>query len=170
MDHNQLPSTKADLMARIQHEWTALEETIAKLNEEQMSVPDAGGWAIKDNLAHLTAWEEFMLRAYLKGQPAHEAMAMDVATYAAADEDGVNDIIYRRNRDRPVSDVLADWRRSHRAVLDYLWSIPFDDLLKPLDPNNPDKRPVLGWVIGDTYEHYQEHGAYVRALIQSSTR
>ena len=57
MDHNSLPRTRADLMARIQRDWAALEETIADLIEEQMSVPDAGGWSIKDNLAHLTAWE-----------------------------------------------------------------------------------------------------------------
>ena len=166
MDHNISPRTKAELMARIQRDWAALEETIANLTEEQMSVPDAGGWSIKDNLAHLAAWERYMLDAYLHGRPAHEAMGMDEVTYAAADEDGVNDIIYQRNRDRPVADVLADWRRSHRVVLDHLWSVPFDDLLKPLDPNDPEKRPALGWVIGNTYEHYQEHGEYIGRIVK----
>ncbi len=155
-------------MVRIAREWAALEEAIANLSAEQMSAPGAGGWSVKDNLAHLTAWEQFMLGCYLQGRPAHEAMGMDEATFRAADEDGLNDITYRRNRDRPVADVVADWRRSHRALVDYLWSVPFDGLMKPLDPDDPEKRPVIGWVIGNTYEHYQEHGANIRALIQYS--
>ena len=26
-------------------------------------------------------------------------------------------------------------------------------------------RPIIGWIIGDTYEHYEEHLGYLRAIL-----
>jgi len=158
------PRDKAELMERIHREWDALERSIAGLSDAQMSAPDAGGWSAKDNLAHLTAWEQFMLRRHVQGGPAHEAMQVDEATMAQAGEDGLNDIIFRRNRDRPVSEVLADARRSHQQVLDTLEQMSYADLTKPRVFDDAQARPLIGWVIGDTYEHYREHGANIRAL------
>ena len=159
-----VPRSNAELMERIQREWTALEQSIAGLSDAQMSATDAGGWSAKDNLAHLTAWEQFVLRHHVQGGPAHEAMQVDETTMAQADEDGLNDIIFRRNRDRPVSEVLADFRRSHQQVLDTLEQMSYADLMKPRVFDDPQARPLIGWVIGNTYDHYQEHGANIRAL------
>lgn len=137
----------------------------AELSDEQMSVPDAGGWSIKDNLAHLTAWEQFMLRHYIQKHPAHEAMQVDAATMEQADEDGLNAIIFERNRKRPVADVLADLRRSHQQVVATLEQMSFDEMMQPLRADDPEKRPLIGWIIGNTYDHYREHGRAIQALL-----
>jgi hypothetical protein len=163
-----LPQDSADLLARIQSEWTALNQAIAELNDEQMNTPDAGGWSVKDNLAHLAAWEQFMLQHYLQGHPAHEAMQVDEATWKTLDENGINAILHKRNQARPVSEVLADRRRSHEQVVATLERMPFADLMKPLYPDDPKARPLIGWVIGNTYEHYQEHRATIEAWIEKS--
>jgi len=47
-----LPRDKAELMNRIQREWSALLRTIENLSDEQMTRPGPGGWSAKDNLAH----------------------------------------------------------------------------------------------------------------------
>jgi hypothetical protein len=36
-------------------------------------------------------------------------------------------------------------------------STPFEDLLKPRDGDDPEKRPLLLWVLGDSNEHFAEH-------------
>jgi len=162
---SSLPRDSADLLARIQSEWAALDQAIAGLSDEQMNTPAAGGWSVKDNLAHLAAWEQFMLQHYLQGRPAHEAMQVDEATWKTLDENDTNAILHERNQHRPVSDVLADWRRSHEQVVATLEQMSFADLMKPLYPDDPQARPLIGWVIGNTYEHYREHRNYIRTLI-----
>jgi hypothetical protein len=47
------------------------------------------------------------------------------------------------------------------------------DLKKPYShyqPSDPDqKRPVLDWVGGNTYEHYAEHIAWINQLLSESS-
>jgi len=105
-----------------------------------------------------------MLSHYLEGRPAHEAMQVDEATWKTLDENGINAILHQRHQHDPVSRVLADRRRSHEQVVAALEQVPFADLMKPLFADDPQARPVIGWVTGNTCEHYLEHRNYLRAL------
>ena len=162
------PRDQADLLERIQREWAALEQAIVGLSDEQMSTPGEGGWTIKDHLAHLAAWEQFMLQHYLRGRPAHEVMQVDEATWKTLDENGMNDILYQRSQLCTVSEVLADRRRSHEQVVSTLEQTPFADLMKPHYADDPQARLLIGWVIGNTYEHYLEHRNYLKTLIEQN--
>ena len=164
---SSIPNDKADLLVRIHREWSALLRAIEGLTPEQMSVPDAGGWSIKDNLAHLTAWEQFMLLHYLQGHPPHEAMQIDAATMERLDENGTNAVLFERNRLRPVANVLDGLRRSHEQVVAFLEQMSFSDLMKPRFPDDPQARPLIGWVIGNTYEHYQEHLRNIQVIVST---
>ena len=42
----------------------------------------------------------------------------------------------------------------------------YADLMKPRYPDDPEMCPVIGWVIGNTYEYYREHGPAIRALTE----
>jgi len=152
-----LPRDKTDLMERIRREWSALMRAIEGLTPEQMSAPMSGGWSVKDNLAHLTAWEQYLVHHYLQGQPAHQAMQIDAEAFGRLDEPGINAVIHERNQHRPLADVLADLQRSHAQVTQALGPLSFDDLMKPCEPDAPEKRVLMTLVIGNTYEHYDEH-------------
>ena len=156
-DYAILPKNKVELLNRIEREWTALQRAIAGLGEAQMSVPDAGGWSIKDNLAHLSAWENFMRQHYLHHLPPHEVMGIDAETFEKADENVINAILFQRNKDRSAAEVLAELRHSHEQVLADLDQMSFADLMKPRLADDPEARPLIGWVIGNTYDHYMEH-------------
>jgi hypothetical protein len=28
-----------------------------------------------------------------------------------------------------------------------------------------DRRPIIGWIVGNTYEHYAEHQAWIEAML-----
>lgn len=160
-----MPGTKGELLERIDREWAALQQTITGLSEEQLQVQDAGGWSIKDNLAHLAAWEHFMAGHYLQGQPASVAMGIDEATMKTGDEDVINRMIFARSQHRSVADVLADANRVHGATVEALQATSWDDLTRPVSQDDLQARPVLLWVVGNTYEHYAEHAARIRAHI-----
>ena len=158
------PSDRDELLSRIDREWSRLEQAFSTLSETQLEVLDEGGWSIKDNLAHLTAWEQFMRLHCLGDLSAHEAMQIDQETFESLDEDGINEIIRQRNQGRLVSEVIADLRHSHQQVLADLESMNFFDLMEPLYDDDPDRRTVMDRVIGNTYAHYQEHHPNIEKL------
>ena len=165
-DYTILPKNKTELMLRIQQEGTALQRAIDGLSEAQMSIPDAGGWSIKDNLAHLSAWENFMREHYVHHLLPHEVMGIDAETFQKADVNVQNAILFQRDKDRSVTDVLAALHHSHEQVLADLDQMSFADLMKPRSTDDPEARLLIDEVIGNTYEHYLEH----RITIENSRR
>jgi hypothetical protein len=161
-----LPSSKAELMDRIYRARRFLEKVINPLTPEELSAPGPQeGWAIKDHLAHIAAWEQYMLKHYIQGIAPHQAMGVDEATMQAADETAINDILYNRNKLRPVDEVLAEFKRSYHEVLSIIGGMTFADLMKVRFPDDPEKRPVLTWVVGNTYGHYAEHTPWIKQLL-----
>lgn len=163
MTEAQFPTNTAELLARIEQSWEALWAAVAGLTETQLETPDAGGWSIKDNLAHLTAWEGYMLRHYLQGEPAGQAMGLDEATLRL-DIDELNAALFARTRDLSLSAVIGNAQAMHREVVEFLASAPFDSLARPRFADDPERRPMLAWIGGNSYEHYEEHLDAIRAL------
>ena len=161
-ENESTPESKVELVARITREWDALQAAIAGLSEEQLTAPGEGGWSIKDNLAHIAAWEQYMLAVVLQGQTAAQGLGVAPETLEGLDEDGINEIIYQRSRDLSLPAVLDAARLSHEEVMQALARTPFEMLLKPLKPDRP--TPALDWVIGNTYDHYREHLRYIERL------
>jgi hypothetical protein len=166
-DYSEAPGDKEELLARIRREWDALELVVEQLGPEQMAVPGEEGWSIKDNLAHLAAWERFLHLHYLGAMAAHEAMAIDEEAYQGIDEDGLNAILFQRNRQRSSREVLVEFRQTHEQAMAYLERLPFEDLLKPRLAGDPESGALLRSVSGNTYEHFLEHRLTIESMIQS---
>jgi hypothetical protein len=164
MDSEGIPQDKAELIALIADEWMALLQIIDKTTPDQMTTPDVGGWSPKDNLAHLAAWEGFMIRRYLQGQPPHEAIQIEKATLEHLEEDDINQILFERNRLRSVDDVLQELQQTHATLLDTLEQMTFADLMQPIS-EDAQHRPLIIWVMGNTYQHYREHRETMQAMI-----
>jgi uncharacterized protein (TIGR03083 family) len=158
------PRDKAELIARIDREWAALERTLAALDEAQMTAPGPGGWSTKDLLAHISAWERVLLVHDLRGGTFAEAAGMDEATSAATEhmtaENGLNDYFYQRNKDLPLPVVLETFRETHRQVKAALEQLGDADLWRANDPDDPSSH-LLNSIVGDTYAHYREHRATI---------
>ena len=166
-----LPTDKPELLERIQRTRAALEQTLSQLSDAQLVAPDAAsGWSVKDHLAHLAGWE-VSLTALLQRRPRHVAMELDEATYHRG-ADAVNEVVYQRNKDRSLADVLATFRQAHQQVLAALGGLTDADLSKtyshyqPDEPGEDSGEPILKWVAGNTYEHYAEHHAWLQALVE----
>jgi hypothetical protein len=151
------PKTKDELFAKIEEEWTALMDVVAKLTASQLSTPDAGGWTPKDNLAHLAEWMNILLGYHMDNRPAHEVMGVAPEVTEGWDFDKINKVLVERNKDRSAEDVLGEMKTVYARVMDRLKSTPFEELLKPRHTNDPQSYPLLASVAGDTYEHFAEH-------------
>lgn len=160
---------KASLLDAIHRQRAELEATIESLDDDQLLASPAGGWSILDHLAHITAWEQSMV-ALLQHRSRHEGLGVDKTTYESHDVDAVNREIFNRNHDRPVGDVLDDFRRSHLQLLDVLDTLTDDDLQQPYshflpeEPGEETGEPIIGWIAGNTSHHYVEHLPVIRDL------
>ena len=171
-DSSAEPRDMPGLFDRFEQARSALKQTYGHLSDTQMIAPGAdGGWSVKDHLAHLTTWEAG-IAALLRREPRCAAMGLDDAIVRQTDEAGVNAIIDRHNKDRALPDVLADFEQTHRDLLAALGQLTFDDLLKtyshyqPVEPGEDSGRPILAWIAGNTYEHYEEHANWIRAVAE----
>jgi hypothetical protein len=158
------PKSLDDLMERINTTWAAVQAGVANLSEAQLNTPDAGGWSIKDNLAHLAAWERALLYIHIEGQPASEVWELDEATLK--DMQLINEATQKRSAARSVAAVLAESKATHAKLVKALSQMDFARLQAPRYPNQPKRGKLLAWVIGDTYDHYAEHGAYIQKQVK----
>ncbi|MCB0156409.1 MAG: ClbS/DfsB family four-helix bundle protein [Anaerolineae bacterium] len=164
-----MPQTKANLLARITPARARLEQAVAHLSEAQLAQPDAEtGWAIKDHLAHLAAWEGGMA-ALLRGQPRWPAMGLANISLAEQDTDALNEAIYAQSRHLSPAEVLVRFHDSHRQLLAALAGLTDEDLHRSYSTYAPDEtdedreRSVVWWLVANTYEHYQEHLPLIEA-------
>lgn len=144
-------------MSAIEREWKLLLGVAEKLTDEQMTTPDAGGWSPKDNLAHITEWLNILMEYHIEKHPAHEVMGVSEEVTKDWDMEIINPVLFERNKNRPRGEVMDGLKQAFGSLIAKLESMSFDDLLKPRHANDPEKRPLLIWVIGDTYDHFLEH-------------
>ncbi|HJS19366.1 MAG TPA: ClbS/DfsB family four-helix bundle protein [Anaerolineales bacterium] len=152
-----IPENKSELMTAIRREWGLLIDVIARLDEKQMTAPDAGGWSPRDNLAHLSEWMNSLMGYHMDRRPAHEAMNLPEEITRGWDMEVINPELFERNKDRSSKDVLDELRQTYDVLIAKLEAMSFEDLMKPRHAEDPEKRPLLLWVLGDTTEHFAEH-------------
>jgi hypothetical protein len=122
-----------------------------------MTTPDEGGWSPKDNLAHLAEWMNILMGCHMDRHPAHEVMGVDEEVVKGWKMEIINPVLFERNKNRPRGKVMEMLKQAYSQLEAKLRTTPFEDLLKPRHADDPEKRPVLLWVLGDTNEHFQEH-------------
>ena len=164
-DEEWIPENKNELMAVIRREWGLLMDVVARLDEKQMTTPDAGGWSPKDNLAHLAEWMNCMMGYHIDKRPSYEVLQIPEEATKGWDMEIINPILFERNKNRSAQDVVDELRHTYDAVIARLESMSFDDLMKPRHADDPEKRPLLMWVIGDTSDHFAEHRATIEKML-----
>ena len=156
---------KTELLKRIQDQWNEVIAFITPLSPEQMMVKDAGGWTIKDNLAHISAWERFITANQFEGQTAAQAFGLPAVEFAQLDEAGYNALILKRNLNRPLDEVLSDLTRIHAALIERLEAQSEEDLHRKTFSVGEKPEEVMTWIVYNTFDHYAEHLQTIQAHI-----
>jgi hypothetical protein len=162
------PKTTAELLTRLDRAWDALEATVRGLSCTQLTdVRDPAGWAAKDHLMHVAAWEAAFL-GRLAGRSTHESLGLDAATLEQ-DEDTVNAALFERHRNRPLAEVLETARATHAAARARLAALRDHAVAGPatalLPPGAGADGGAAAWIGGNTWEHYEAHHGWIRALV-----
>jgi hypothetical protein len=165
-DEEWIPGSKAELMSAIKREWKALMDVVAKLEAaNKMTTRDEGGWSPKDNLAHLSEWMNSVMGYHMDKRPPHEVMRIPEEAARGWDMEVINPILFERNKNRSLEDVMGELKQTYEKVIAKLEGMSFEDLMKPRHAEDPEKRPLLLWVIGDTSGHFQEHRETIEKML-----
>src|SRR6267154_15301 len=122
--------SKTQLLTELRDEQAAWEAWLDEIGEAHMTQPEvAGGWSIKDIVAHLTGWRRrtvLRLRAAL--DPTRDMTPPWPAEMGELDEDDdvdeINAWIYQTNRDRPLASVLNDSREVFQQLVTEVLALP----------------------------------------------
>ena len=152
---HSIPENTTELLALVDREWRALMQVVDQLTPEQMTTPDAGGWSPKDNLAHLAAWMRVLKDAYLVRMPEHQALGIEAERFKQLDTNGINAVLFERNRNRTTAEVLSGLKSTYADVVQALQDVPYADLMKPMSANGPEL--LIDEVLWNTSDHFREH-------------
>lgn len=152
--------SKPEMQRDLQVAWDGLCRLIDAVPEGEMEVPGVvEGWSMKDLLGHVAFWASKAahdLDALTRGRP-EEIEAPD-------DEqalDAWNDREYKRRKDLPLTAVRAEFEQSFAAAKRALAAVPEDVLWQEVMDS-----PQAVRFREDTYNHYHEHSAHVKAWIR----
>lgn len=151
------PQTKTELLARIERSWNALGQAIASRTADQLSHARPGEWTIQDHLAHISEWENFILRNQFQGLPVPAALQMAESALSPFEIDRLNALLFERNRRRPLASVLEDFHATHARLVAALEEASDEELARRTSCIGSELNPVLIWVLYNTSDHYDEH-------------
>jgi uncharacterized damage-inducible protein DinB len=158
-------------MRRIETSWNELVELVNQVQAAGgLTRVGSDGWSVKDHLAHIGAWEHSLL-ALIEGRD--RLAGMGVQEPVDENTDAVNEAVRKVHENDTADEALGYFRDSHAQLMAGLGKLSDADLEKPYNhyqPSDPDqKRPVVAWVAGNTYEHYAEHIAWINQLLSESS-
>ena len=98
---------KEELLEHYRKMRAEMDDALEGLSDEDLSDPSLDGWAVKDHLAHIAAWEASLI-GLLEG--ADRATAMGLAANGDEETDELNDEIWHLHRDKSPQEALAYFR------------------------------------------------------------
>ena len=152
---------KATLLEKMTTGYAAFEKLLAPLSEEQLTTPGVNGtWSIKDNIAHLSQWHKRTINLL---QAVKEGVPLPDPTPGMSEEE-INEMFYQQNRALSLQDVQAESRATFQQFIDSINALSNEALNKPQDWLG--NRPVVLWIAGNSYDHYEEHSAIIEAWLK----
>jgi hypothetical protein len=176
-----MPETinKAELLTKMQAGYARFETLLASLSEEQMTIPDVNSnWSIKDNIAHITIWQDYLLeqlQGILTGKKPSQFLPDLSLPDDLSDIDEVNKYIHQKQKDRPLAEVLTAFRASYQRTLEAVKTVGEENLnVTPPWGGKDDPiwllitsdDPVWHIIASNTYEHYKEHSDIIQHWLQ----
>jgi hypothetical protein len=140
------PRNPRELIERTEARWQAWKAATDGIPEARMGEPVTGHWTAKDLLGHVAFWDDWVIghcRRILADQPEPDD-----------DMEAINQGQVEESKQTPVAEQLRYRDEAHARLREFLTTIRDDEakfarLVEALE-----------W---ETYKHYDEHAAEVRA-------
>ena len=169
-------TSKEIFLARLMHERDKFELLLNRVGfTRRMALKGVSGkWSIKDILAHIFAYEQYIadrMNEILHGEeyaPCRTQNALDafLDQYGypdfgspLLDDDTPNDWIIEKYKNVSLDDVVSQEIQAFTAIISSLEKLPEDILLR---------HNLYDRVANNTFRHYREHIADIRRWLKSS--
>lgn len=155
------PQTIADIVTRSERAMQRVAAAVDRLSPAQMLEPQlSGGRSVKDVLAHLTWWDQWLLFTLPADQSAPGTTVapplFDQIPAAGAWADEMNAKVFAYYQARDLSTIQAEFTATCARLLQRVSQLSLDDLYNPDGIAAQIGQPVAPLVLG-IYEHYEEH-------------
>ena len=156
--------TTAQLLEEMRTARSNWEALLAEVDEARLTEPGVeGDWSLKDIIAHITyfeTWAADNVMAFRLGEPRPQA------EYQGLEMDEENARIYERLRAKSLAQVLQESQASFQRSIEAVQGLCDEDLYDPKFTRVPGADwTVFDLIEGDTFEHYNDHIASVRAWL-----
>jgi len=163
--------TADEVVRRIETSWDELDALASAMDADALAAPGPEGWAVKDHLVHVGAWEHWLLALFER----RDKLAAMGADGANKEVDDVNAVVFAKHRDDTVQQALAYFHDAHGQLMAVLRRQSTEDFERPYATffdvgREPMQQPVLEAVAGNTYDHYPEHVQWIKELTASRER
>ncbi len=149
-------ASKAQLVADIEREHDRLLELLASVPPSRRRKTGAwgDGWSVTDLVAHLTEWHLMCLRWYREGRGGRRP-ALPAPGYKWNQLHELNTEIWLKHRGKPDAQVMREFGRSYRSVLNLVKRLPEAKLLMPGAFQWTGEHPLTSYVAPNTCSHYR---------------
>ena len=156
--------SKTQLLIQLRTEQVAYEALLDEIGQAHMTQPEvAGGWSIKDIVAHLTGWRRRSVRRF-QALLKHEPDFVPPWPPELREDDDINVWIYESNRDRPLAEVLSESREVFQQLVETLDAFSEDELQGLRRVLGLEEEPVSGSLF---FAHFhEEHEPDMRAWLE----
>ena len=156
---DSLPWTVTELLEHLAREREALERAGADLSDEAF-VATSGGWSVKDQLAHIAAWERRLV-GEVRGDLAVARFGIDEVTFSTMNGEVLNAMLHARHGDDPPAMVRAEFHAAGEALRSSLAGLSDPDLIQSVRPDDPQVDTLVELIAWDTFWHYPDHIAAI---------
>lgn len=159
------PTNKQELLSEIETAHQDMMRLLAAMSDDELTAPTLdGGWSPKDALAHILAWEKMAmdwLARSVQGEHVQRfipGFLYDTEAEREPTMERLNTFLFERDQNRPLADVLQDFRATHKAFFEMVAQTDEQDIFDPHRFAWRNGSPAFDMIAANTYEHYREHG------------
>ncbi|HLZ73293.1 MAG TPA: maleylpyruvate isomerase N-terminal domain-containing protein [Dehalococcoidia bacterium] len=153
---------RSTLLVRLQEAHAELEAALAAVDTARLSEPGVtGDWSVRDLLDHVCFWEQRLL--WRLGLSAAE----QPAPLSEPEMHRVNAESVAAARVRTPAETLAAHRQVYAELLATVSALGEAELNGTVRLGEPGG-PLWEQIASDTYEHYEEHAAEIRAWLDGT--
>lgn len=163
---------KCELLEAMRSARADWDYALQQVDADRMEEPTMhGGWSVKDTIGHVAYYERWLLN-WLEDAVRGKVTVATHRDLLSVDEH--NALIYAENKNRPLQDILTEARIVNDRLYQLAKTLPEQDLTDPyrferyVVPFWGKSLPLWECIAGDSFEHYVEHAANIRAWRESS--
>lgn len=162
---------KGALLARIDRELESWDRFVRQIPRDCMEIAGCdGSWSFKDVVGHLMAWRRLTIAklesAIHNGEPPSNPWPAELDE--SGDVDAINDLFFQQSRDRPLDEVLDEYRDSFHQIRAAAQALSPEVLFDPTRFAWLRGESIGQDVIGGSFDHlHQEHATRLQEWIDS---